>query len=61
MCQIAYRRRIANCEVAARVLPIVQVTLALPVLIVAAYWVKSALGIDLMEGPSPLHDWLYWR
>jgi hypothetical protein len=25
----------------------------------AAYLVKSALGIDLMPGPSPLHDLLY--
>lgn len=24
------------------------------------YLVKSALGIDLMPGPSPLHDLLYW-
>lgn len=24
------------------------------------YLIKSALGIDLMPGPSPLHDLLYW-
>lgn len=30
--------------------------LALP----ALYLVKSALGINLMPGPSPLHDLLFW-
>lgn len=25
------------------------------------YLVKSALGIDLLQGPSVLHDLLYWR
>jgi hypothetical protein len=30
--------------------------LAVPVL----YIVKSALGIDLLDGPSPLHDYLFW-
>lgn len=30
--------------------------LALPLL----YVVKSALGIDLLDGPSPLHDYLFW-
>ncbi len=30
--------------------------LALPML----YVVKSALGIDLLDGPSPLHDYLFW-
>lgn len=24
------------------------------------YLVKSALGINLMPGPSPLHDLFYW-
>jgi len=24
------------------------------------YVAKAALGIDLMSGPSPLHDLLYW-
>lgn len=32
--------------------------LAVPV-IAGVYLVKSALGIDLMPGPSPLHDLLY--
>lgn len=32
--------------------------LAMPVMI-ALYLVKSALGINLMDGPSPLHDLLY--
>lgn len=27
--------------------------------IAGAYLAKSALGIDLMPGPSPLHDLLY--
>jgi hypothetical protein len=31
---------------------------ALPVLVVV-YLAKSALGINLMDGPSPLHDLLY--
>ncbi|MEZ5899866.1 MAG: hypothetical protein R3D51_10275 [Hyphomicrobiaceae bacterium] len=28
--------------------------------IAALYLTKSALGINLMPGPSPLHDLLYW-
>ncbi len=28
--------------------------------IVALYLTKSALGINLMPGPSALHDLLYW-
>jgi CDP-diglyceride synthetase len=28
-------------------------------MIVGAYFVKSALGINLLPGPSPLHDLLY--
>jgi hypothetical protein len=32
--------------------------LALPAAVVL-YLVKSALGINLMDGPSPLHDLLY--
>ena len=32
--------------------------LALPVT-VGLYLVKSALGINLMDGPSPVHDLLY--
>ena len=61
---MSYRRHKTSAEVAARLvvwLPAVQMTLAIPLLVVVAYWVKSAVGIDLMEGPSPLHDWLYWR
>ena len=34
------------------------VAVALPVT-AALYVVKSALGINLMDGPSPLHDLLY--
>ena len=30
------------------------------VAISALYVTKSALGINLMPGPSPLHDLLYW-
>lgn len=33
--------------------------LALSSLIAAAYLVKSALGIDVLPGPSPLHDILF--
>lgn len=61
MCRLCYRRRTTSAELAQRIVPVVNIALMLPVLVVAAYWVKSALGIDLMEGPSPLHDWLYWR
>lgn len=32
---------------------------AFPPLVAGAYLVKSALGINLMPGPSPLHDLLY--
>lgn len=28
--------------------------------IAALYLTKSALGINVMPGPSPLHDLLYW-
>lgn len=35
------------------------VLLAAVPIIAALYIVKSALGINLMEGPSPLHDLLY--
>lgn len=35
------------------------VLLASPPAIVALYLAKSALGINLMPGPSPLHDLLY--
>lgn len=34
------------------------ITAAVPV-IAGIYLVKSALGINLMNGPSPLHDLLY--
>ena len=36
------------------------VCLFIGVSIVAAYIVKSALGIDLLDGPSFLHDYFYW-
>ncbi len=29
-------------------------------LIAGLYLIKSAAGINLMSGPSPLHDLLYW-
>lgn len=34
--------------------------MALSALAAAAYLGKSALGIDLLDGRSPLHDLLYW-
>jgi hypothetical protein len=34
-------------------------TLVFPIMIVGAYLAKSALGINLLTGPSPLHDLLY--
>ncbi|MCH9808858.1 MAG: hypothetical protein K0U74_14110 [Alphaproteobacteria bacterium] len=57
---MTYRRRTTTAELTARAVPFVQMMVMFPVLIVAAYWIKSALGIDLMEGHSFLHDWLYW-
>jgi len=45
------RRRLFNALFATTL-----VVLAVPPL----YLAKSALGIDLMPGPSPLHDLLYW-
>ncbi|HRY06839.1 MAG TPA: hypothetical protein P5114_06935 [Hyphomicrobiaceae bacterium] len=35
------------------------VGLMLPPAVVALYLIKSALGIDLMAGPSPLHHLFY--
>lgn len=29
--------------------------------VITLYVVKSALGIDLMDGPSFLHNYFYWR
>ncbi|MGL4395142.1 MAG: hypothetical protein ACRCS9_01255 [Hyphomicrobium sp.] len=29
-------------------------------IVAGLYLAKSALGINLMTGPSPLHDLLYW-
>lgn len=55
-----FRRHRTNAEIAAAVIPVLHLLVSLPVLIVAAYWIKSAAGIDLMDGPSPLH-FLYWR
>ena len=37
----------------------VLVGLMLPPAVVAVYLVKSALGINLLPGPSPLHDLFY--
>lgn len=34
-------------------------SLLLTGLVAGAYLLKSALGIDIMPGPSPLHDLLY--
>jgi len=33
--------------------------LALPPAIIALYLIKSALGINLLPGPSPLHELFY--
>jgi hypothetical protein len=33
--------------------------MAMPPVVAALYLAKSALGINLMDGPSPLHDLLY--
>ena len=35
-------------------------SLLLGALATALYLVKSAAGIDLLPGPSPMHDSLYW-
>ena len=45
-------RRFANAAV---------IAVAVPAFVVISYWAKSAAGINLMDGPSPLHAWLYWR
>ena len=37
------------------------VCLLVGVSVVGAYIVKSAMGIDLIDGPSVLHDFFYWR
>ena len=58
---MTYRRRATTAEWTARLLPFVQLAFALPVIVVVAYWAKSAVGIDLLPGPSPLHDLLFWR
>ena len=46
-------------EVLASACYAVTVTLGVAVLISAAYLAKSALGINLLPGPSPLHDLLF--
>lgn len=58
---MTYRRRVTSYELTAMAVPLLQAGLGLPLVIAAAYCLKSALGIDLMDGPSPLHAWLYWR
>ena len=58
---MTYRRCVTTAELTARFVPFMKAMLMFPVLIVALYWIKSALGVDLFEGPSLLHDWLYWR
>lgn len=40
------------------VVSLVALCAAVPV-VAGIYLVKSALGINLMDGPSPLHDLLY--
>lgn len=55
-----YRRYPTTAELTAHAMPFVSMAVGLPVLVVAAYWIKSAMGIDLFEGPSFLHAWLYW-
>lgn len=46
-------------EVVASAVYALTVTLGIAVLISALYVVKSALGINLLPGPSPLHDLLF--
>lgn len=55
-----YRRRITTAELTAQALPFVSVVFGFPVLFVAAYCIKSAMGIDLFDGPSFMHAWFYW-
>jgi len=40
--------------------PVMATVFGLPVPIATVYWMKSAAGIDLMAGPSPLYV-VYWR
>lgn len=35
------------------------IVMVLPPAVAALYLAKSALGINLLPGPSPLHDLLY--
>lgn len=37
------------------------VCLLVGVSVIGAYIVKSAMGIDLMDGPSLLHNFFYWN
>ena len=57
---VTYRRHVTTAELTAKALPFVSMGLGFPVLIIAAYCVKSAIGIDLFDGPSIFHAWFYW-
>lgn len=58
---MTYRRRATTAEITAWAVPFFFATTFIPAAIVGLYCIKSALGIDLMEGHSILHDWFYWR
>lgn len=55
-----YHRCTTTGELSARVMPFVSMAVSFPVLVIAAYWIKSAMGIDLFEGPSFMHAYFYW-
>lgn len=57
---MTYRRHVTTAELTAWAMPFVSMGLGFPVLIVAAYCVKSAMGIDLFDGPSFMHAWFYF-
>ena len=58
---MTYRRRITSAELTAQAMPVVAMGMGFPVLVIAAYCIKSALGIDLFDGPSFMHAYFYWH
>ena len=55
----ASEARVASLSQRAAAIQAMVFVAILPPAIAVAYLVKSALGINLMAGPSPLHNLLY--
>jgi hypothetical protein len=51
--------RVGPMSWAEAILLSVMAFMAVPPVVATLYVAKSALGINLMDGPSPLHDLLY--